>query len=131
MTREEAKELLPIIQAFAEGKTIQVWYNDTWQDEEYPSFVELNLFRIKPEPKYRPFRNVEECWNEMLKHQPFGWLKSKKNGCFYCIGELALSEEFEDFIIIFSTDESLPHYSDSVYKEYTFADNSPFGIKEE
>ena len=38
MTREQAKELLPIIQAFAEGKTIQVWANDTWQDEEYPSF---------------------------------------------------------------------------------------------
>ena len=72
MTREEAKELLPIIQAFADGKTIQVWYNDTWQDEEYPSFVELNLFRIKPEPKYRPFKTKEECWNEMLKIHLFG-----------------------------------------------------------
>ena len=88
-------------------------------------------YRIKPEPKYRPFKTKEECWNEMMKHQPFGWLKSKKNGCFYCIRELALSEEFEDFIIIFSTDKSLSHYSNSVYKEYTFADNSPFGIKEE
>ena len=31
MTREEAKELLPITQAFVEGKTIQDWINDTWK----------------------------------------------------------------------------------------------------
>ena len=85
MTREEAKELLPIMQAFADGKTIQVWANDTWQDEEYPSFGELSLFRIKPEPEYRPFKTQEECWNEMLKHQPFGWIYSKNRSCYYCI----------------------------------------------
>ena len=131
MAREEAKEFPPITQAFVKGKTIQDWIKDTWKDKEYTFFGELSKSPIKQQPKYRPFKTQEECWNEMLKHQPFGWLKSKKNGCFYCIGELALSEEFEDFIIIFSTDESLSHYSDSVYKEYTFADNSPFGIKEE
>ena len=49
MAREEAKELLPIIQAFVEGKTIQVWVNDTWQDEESPLFGPLCQFRIKPE----------------------------------------------------------------------------------
>ena len=132
MTREEAKELLPIIQAWAEGKNIQFLSDGEWHDINQADFTCYpDKYRIKPEQKYRPFKTQEECWNEMLKHQPFGWLKSKKNGCFYCIGELALSEEFEDFIIIFSTDESLSHYSDSVYKEYTFADNSPFGIKEE
>ena len=131
MTREEAKELLPIMQAFAEGKTIQVWANDTWQDEEYPSFVELSLFRIKPEPKYRPFRNVEECWNEMQKHQPFGWLKSKKNGRFHCIGEVYWSDKFETVCIVLSTSESLSRSSDSAFDEYTFADGTPFGIREE
>ena len=130
MTREEAKELLPIIQAFVDGKTIQVWYNDTWQDEEYPSFGELNLFRIKPEPKYRPFKTKEECWNEMLKHQPFGWLKSKKNGRFHCIGEVLWSDEFKTVNIALSTSESLSRSSDSVFDEYTFADGAPFGVIE-
>ena len=64
MTREKAKELLPIIQAFAEGKDIQVWVNDTWQDEESPLFWVYAQFRIKPEqksePKYRPFMTQEE-----------------------------------------------------------------------
>ena len=131
MTREQAKELLPIMQAFADGKTIQVLANDTWQDEEYPSFVELNLFRIKPEPKYRPFRNVEECWQEMLKHQPFGWLKSKKSGRFSCIGEVSGSYEFETVYIALSTSELLSRSSDSMFEQYTFYDGTTFGIKEE
>ena len=131
MTREEAKQLLPIMQAFADGKTIQVWYNDTWQDEEYPSFVELNLFRIKPEPKYRPFKSQDDCWQEMLKHQPFGWLKSKNNGRFHCIGEVSWSDEFKTVNITLSTSESLSRSSDSVFDEYTFADGTPFGTKEE
>ena len=131
MTREKAKELLPIMQAFAEGKTIQVWANDTWQDEEYPSFGELSLFRIKPETKYRPFKTKEECWNEMLKHQPFGWLKSKMNGRFSCIGEVYGSDEFETVYIALSTSESLSRSSDSMFEQYTFADGTPFGINEE
>ena len=131
MTREEAKELLPIIQAFADGKTIQVWYNDTWQDEEYPSFVELNLFRIKPESKYRPFKNQEECWNEMLKHQPFGWVKSKDKGYFHLIGLVQFASELEDVMITFATSENLARSSHSIYENYIFADGTPFGIKEE
>ena len=122
MTREQAKELLPIIQAFAEGKTIQVWYNDTWQDEEYPSFGELSLFRIKPEPKYRPFRNVEECWQEMQKHHPFGWLKDTDTG-----GYIIISELYDEDIEI-SGNNGWDYVG--LMKCYTFADGTPFGIKE-
>ena len=43
----------------------------------------------KIEPKYRPFRTKEECWNEMLKHQPFGWVKhTSSNEYFYSILEV-------------------------------------------
>ena len=84
MTRKEVKNLLPILQAFAEGRVIQYRDNGVWKDittedgfyAEY-AFVNVNDYRIKPEPTYRPFTNAEECWQEMLKHQPFGWLKSK------------------------------------------------------
>lgn len=123
MTREEAKELLSIMQAFAEGKTIQVWANDTWQDEEYPSFGELSLFRIKPEPKYRPFRNVEECWQEMQKHQPFGWLKDRDTVGYIIISEL------DDEDIVISGNNGWDYTG--LMKCYTFADGTPFGIKEE
>ncbi len=31
-------------------------------------------YRIKPESKYRPFKDEKECWQEMQKHQPIGWI---------------------------------------------------------
>ena len=81
MTREEAKELLPIIQAFAEGKTIQFrCKTGEWLDiinNEFDFILSPDDYRIKPEPKYRLFKTQEECWNEMLKHQPFGWVKDE------------------------------------------------------
>lgn len=75
MTREDAKQLLPIIQAFAEGKEIEGLYKGTkspWFKIKDMDFNGGIIFRIKPEQKYRPFKDAEECWTEMLKHQPFG-----------------------------------------------------------
>lgn len=55
MTREQAAKLLPVIQAFAEGKTIQVQRNDVWydvKDRDSLTFEsELKNYRIKPEPR--------------------------------------------------------------------------------
>lgn len=79
MNRKEIAELMPIIKAFAEGKTILVKdkrlsdEEDSWSETDDCSFnIEKFDYRIKPELKYRPFANTEECWNEMQKHQPFG-----------------------------------------------------------
>ena len=132
MTREQAKELLPIIQAWAEGKNIQFLSDGEWHDINQADFTCYHdKYRIKPEPKYRPFKTQEECLQEMLKHQPFGWLKSKMNGRFSCIGEVYGSDEFETVYIALSTSESLSRSSDSMFEQYTFYDGTPFGIKEE
>ena len=73
MTREDAKQLLPIIQAFSDGKDVETKTGSGWISIENMSFAgKPKNYRIKPEPTYRPFANVEECWTEMLKHQPFG-----------------------------------------------------------
>ena len=87
MTREEAKVFYPILQAFAEGKIIEcrtkpssLKGSDTpngWTEMKDFEFWNNTEYRIKPEPKYRPFVNAEECWQEMQKHQPLGWLKLK------------------------------------------------------
>ena len=85
MTREEAKRRAELYSALADGKAIQV-QNPVTSKWEYldinkiGEFMEELNYRIKPEPKYRQFKTQEECWNEMLKHQPFGWVKSKKSG---------------------------------------------------
>ena len=78
MTREEAKHLLPIIQAYADGKNIQYLNKDyIWEKFDDNTSSGGVSYRIKLEPKYRPFKTTEECWNEMLKHQPFGWIRNK------------------------------------------------------
>ena len=114
MTREQAKELLPIIQAFAEGKTIQYYYGDgKWMDIEVAVFNEdTSKYRIKSEPKYRPFKDAKECLEEMQKHQPVGWTKLKKK---------------TEYSLITNIDDAM-NYSAAI-KEYTFADGTPFGIK--
>ena len=132
MTREEAKELMPIIQAFVEGKTIEYReYDGAWKEAHTPTWSSSVFYRIKPEIKCRPFKSKEECLEEMMKHQPFGWLKSKKNGRFSCIGEVSWSDEFETVCIALSTSESLSRSANSMFDEYTFADGAPFGVMEE
>ena len=133
MTKEDIKKFMPLMQAMLEGKTIQRHLDDMGWVYTDKIFVGdgVSLYRIKPEPKYRPFKTKEECWNEMQNHQPFGWLKSKKNGRLRCIGEVSWSDEFETVHIALSTSESLSRSANSMFDEYTFADGTPFGIKEE
>ena len=81
-------------------------------------------------PSYRPFKSQDECWQEMMKHIPFGWLKSKRYGYYSCIGEFEASKNFIDGIK-FSTEEMSVDSYEEVFEEYMFADDTPFGIKEE
>ena len=130
--KRTSKRTNAYIQAFVEGKTIEYReFDGEWNIAHTPTWSSRLFYRIKPEPKYRPFKSREECWNEMMKHQPFGWLKSKKDGRFRCIGEVSWSDAFETVNVALSTSESLSRCVDSVFNEYTFADGTPFGIKEE
>ena len=132
MTREEANKALPTLQAFAEGKVIQmlddrsIW-TDLTEREGLPIGTlgeSPNIFRIKPEPKYRPFKDAEECWQEMLKHQPFGWIKGKE-------------DEYHTFITTVDNNDEMSLSGNNgwsfigIMKYYTFADGTPFGMKEE
>ena len=145
MTREEAKRRAELYSALAEGKIIQFKQeNGEWTDLKIDLMCGIagsSKYRIKPEPKYRPFKSQEECWNEMLKHQPFGWIYSKNVSCYYCIisvdeGKIELSPDMYPH----SETTSKEYYLENSYVdfvtaledyEYTFADSTPFGIKEE
>ena len=130
MTREEAKELLPIIQAFAEGKTIQVRINNdsSWTDllDDKLEISNLYEYRIKPEPKYRPLKSQEECWNEMLKHHPFGWVKNIETGDLCNISNIYESAGCAKVFL-----DTCAYTFSSLLNEFTFIDGTPFGIKEE
>lgn len=131
MTREETKKYFPYIQAFAEGKTIQmqvITNNGSeiiWKDVNEPNFHLGHIYRVKPEPKYRPFKSKEECWNEMLKHKPFGWVakESEDNYVINAIGKLTVTM-YDDSANLWPYD-----YND-VFRLFKFVDGQPFGIKE-
>ena len=123
MTREEAKEMLPIIQAWADGKIIQVREKGRWVELCIDDFNRSpDMYRIKPEPKYRPFKSQEECWQEMQKHQPFGWIKAP-NGELFCIDKV-----FDEGVVY---KYSTCRFEEYLEGNYTFADGIPFGIKED
>lgn len=127
MTREEAKKLLPVIKAFAEGKTIQIKGRDKWVDLCETDFsCSPDDYRIKPEPKYLPFRDVEECWQEMLQHRPFGWIKSNEDGHYAMVTTVDVVEG-EKYIAI--SGNNLWSFDDTI-NNYTFADGTPFGIED-
>ena len=136
MTREEIKRRVELYSALADGKTIQVQNPNggEWFDVKIGTLrsisEELN-YRIKPEPKYRPFKSQEECWNEMLKHQPFGWVKSKKSERHFSIGSVLWDNDFNDVFVTFAFDGMLGRSSNSVFEDFTFDDGTPFGIKDE
>ena len=133
MTREEAKRMLPIMQAYADGKTIEMLcYNDEWKKVDEPSFkVDPKYYRIKPELKYRPFKTKEECWGEMLKHQPFGWVIGGKDyENFYHIEYLYSCNTYNYHRVKLSQNDMSFNY-EHLFRDFTFIDGSPFGIKDE
>ena len=130
MTREESKQLLPIIQAFAEGKiiecrtkkgTISAGIPNEWTEIKEIGFWNGIEYRIKPESKYRPFANAEECLAEMQKHQLFGWVKIED--LYRNIANVTSCS------ITFADNEERDVEYEQAFKNYTFADGTPFGIK--
>lgn len=131
----EIQRLFPILEAIKEGKTIQFAVSDEdWEDvdgdEDGFSLQTLidnsQSYRIKPDPKYRPFKNAEECWQELLKHQPFGVVKDKY---------FANYQTHRAFTCLITDGCDFGGYEDetfeSCFKNLLFADGTPFGVKVE
>lgn len=124
MNRKQAKEMLPIIQAFAEGKGVETKTGSGWISIENMSFAgNPDSYRIKPEPKYRPFANTEECWEEMQKHQPFGWVIKE------CEKKILITEVLTYGVNLHRQEACYGFYEAN--KILTFADGTPFGVKVE
>lgn len=133
--KKDIKKVMPILQALEKGRTIQFAVNgDSWIDidgNEEGLFLDTLIatpqrYRIKPEPKYRPFKNAEECWEEMQKHEYFGWIKAK---------DTLIPSRFMIINSVRNEEISITSGVDFTYSElvehYTFIDRTPFGIKVE
>lgn len=132
MDRNQAKEFYPILQAFAEGKVIECRtkpsaVKGTDVPNDWTEMYEIEhwnniQYRVKPEPTYRPFANAEECWEEMLKHEPFGWVKST------LFKDLDLVQRVTTLYV--EINREIIDYKDALDK-FTFADDTNFGVKVE
>ena len=131
MTIKEIRDAAKVMEAYANGKKIQFLdeYNN-WIDVTNPTFNwSIYIYRIKPEPKYRPFKNQEECWNEMHKHSNFGWIKGNTTGEYKQI--VRIYNYKSELIFNIGYNGSADYSSETLFNSYTFADGEPFGIKEE
>ena len=135
MDRNQAKEFYPILQAYAEGRVIECRtkpsaLSKSWQDmNEWTEMKEIEFwnnteYRIKPEPTYRPFKNAEECWQEIRKHEPF--IKYK------------VIESSKDVYLIIQRIKTYGIETDverldfeTAFEWFTFSDGTPFGVKVE
>ena len=126
MTREEIKEAAKVMEAYANGKKIQYLNDDNeWIDALNPLFDWDNyVYRIKPGLRYRPFETKEECWEEMLKHQPFGWIRNNDTQRLCNIGSIGRN----NYGVVI--DNSILYF-DLAFNTCNFVDGTPFGIKEE
>lgn len=136
MDRNQAKEFYPILQAFAEGKVIECRTKPSavegtdipndWTEMTEIEFWNNTEYRIKSEPKYRPFKDAEECWQEMQKHQPFGVVKDKY---------FANYQTHRAFTCLVTNGCHFRGYEDETFvggfKNLLFADGTPFGVKVE
>lgn len=127
MTREEARKAAEVMLAYANGEEIETLCFGEYIPCEDPSFnwvdgKSIKNYRIKPKPRYRPFKTQEECWNEMLKHQPFGWVKEIPSEMLYLINGMS-----NESIVIM---EDISSFKEAM-NIYEFKDGTSFGIKEE
>ena len=128
MTREETKERIKVMQAFVDGKDVEVLNTDKWELVSNPSWSPATKYRIKPESAYRPFESAQECIEEMRKHEPFGWVKSKPDVGDYCSSIIDIR-----YVSAFNFIKLRGSWLNTniVFENYTFLDGSPFGVKVE
>ena len=96
-------------------------YIITYSDFMSHKFTEITaeqILSLELTEGYRPFKDKNECWNEMLKHQPFGWMCGKSN---YKQIQVVVNSGVKFVDVFFTFDEAV---------DYTFADGTPFGIKQ-
>lgn len=131
MNKNKIEKLVSILKAHLDGKEIEFYSSalNQWMTSSMNSIATLisniDNYRIKPEPKYRPFKDAEECWHEMAKHQPFGWIKGKE-GWHHSLITSIIADEEEVYINGISG-----FVLDDIMEHYTFSDGTPFGVKVE
>ena len=127
MNKVLVKKLTEILQAYLNGKEIEFYSSilNKWMPASMASIRNLieniDKYRIKPEVKYRPFKNLKECLEEMQCHIPYGWIKTDNN-----VHRLITLLD-EDRILIGNQENSWTY--EGIFECFTFMDGKPFGVR--
>ena len=128
MNREQAKEIIPIIQAFADGKTIQsrIVGSDEWYDATDCGFNFLDFeYRVKPDSSYRPYETQEEVIRDLERHKPYNFVRAKHN---YYLAAIT----FVGPTTMFGVNIDGDSYSfEKAFDKFVWPDGSPFGVLKE
>ena len=131
----KVSEQIAIMKAYEDGNTIEVKrYEETkWKSIDYVENYQFNFskyeYRIATKPKYRPYKSVEEAFNEADKHGFWVREKDRKYMSIICrlstkvirVNNLDTTKE-----VVYINGDS----SDYLLKNFVWADdNSPCGIK--
>ena len=128
MTKEEAKHLSEVLKAYSEGKEIEIYDRiDGWIPIcKEPCFVgNPMVYRIKPEPKLRPYKNTEEFLQAQSEHGP------------YIIGNCLFIplKIYEDAIVYYAQKDEKGFEQMFTFVDladrFAWQDGSPCGIMEE
>ena len=129
MSKDKVKKLVEILQAHLDGKEIE-FYSSIFNEWKTASINSINVlmsnidnYRIKPKVKYRPFKNLKECLEEMQAHFPYGWIKTDVDT------HRLITLLGEDRIEIGNQEVDWTY--EKVFRYFTFIDDTPFGVKEE
>ena len=156
MTRDRAKELLPIIKAYSEGKEIEICIMGEWMKLiNDPLFDSDATYRIKPteynecnlvdsfgNKHYRPFKDYDELkvWFYINKNgisksvaeelskitPPSIWVKSKTNSAQLMITGYTVDDECVSCVWLTVSWISL----EKLFDDCVFMNNMPCGVEE-
>lgn len=126
----KVSEQLAIMKAYTNKIPIEVKHRlstNKWKDLIYTNDYYFNFYeyeyRIKEETEYRPYKTIEEAFNEAKKHGCWIKHKDKNKECLLCIKLIELTKEKGIYL-------GYSLYSKDVLEKYVWADdNSPCGIK--
>lgn len=121
----KVNEQIAIIKAYEDGKTIEKKGQDDteWKSieyiEDYPFDFVGYEYRIKQEPKYKPFESIEEAFNEAKKHG--FWVKEVSSGFLILIDSFS-----EDYGVVYI----VGHKAAELLDDFVWVDDySPCGVK--
>lgn len=132
------QEKIEVMKAYTEGKKIQIAEKNINNWRDYVPILEPewqwgeNDYRIKPEEKYRPYKDTDELKADFFKdcpdmgkrHRPAIWVVSDTGNEYEICGFSTGGE----WVYIHNAGA---YTLEDLFKSFTYLDGSPCGIKEE